>query len=279
MAESQYFLYHFSTPDREYHHTNVAHDITYGGATYTPLPIEHTRPTFSSDFSEARIVVTIRQDFAVALNYISHPPPYETRLRIYEVVQHTEVGNTLQADVVEPYWKGKFVRTRWRNSFRQVEIHCKTLADVYFDKETNNESLHPLCRFFPGGADGRCPVNWEDFKETVTVTTISTDTVEPQIEVTGITNPVGWYTAGIMRAPDGDLRTINLHEADGVLTLSAHFPASTLQVGDTVDIIAGDDLTFETCSVKFGGQTEAGAAHGGWPNTPNRDPQRVGVLP
>jgi hypothetical protein len=279
MADVQYFLYRFETPERVYKYANVAHAILYDGEEYTPLPIEHTRPTFSSDFSEARVTVTIKQDFAVALNYISHPPPYETRLYIYEITEAVpdNLTNRYEVSSVEPYWKGKFVRTRWRDSFRKVEIHCKTLADVYFDKESNNESLNPLCRFFPGGADGRCPVNWEDFKETVTVSAIGTDTVEPLVTVTGIGQIDGWYTAGIIRAPDGDLRTINLHESGGILTLSAHFPASTLQVGDTVDLIAGDDLTFETCAVKFGSQTEQGAAHGGWQATPNRDPQASGV--
>jgi hypothetical protein len=278
--DTQYFLYRFETPERDYRHCNVAHPIVYDGETYAPLPIQHSPPTFSSDFSEARITVTVRQDFSVALNHISHPPPYETRLRIYEVLEAIPDNptNSYEVSRVEPYWKGKIIRPRWRASFSRVEITCKTLADVYFDKESNNESLHPLCRFFPGGADGRCPVNWENYKETVTVTVIGTETVEPQVTVSGIGQLTGWYTAGIIRTADGDMRTINLHESGGVLTLSAHFPASTLQVGDTVDLIAGDDLTFETCTVKFGAETSNGRDWGGWKWTPNRDPQKSGVL-
>lgn len=274
----QFFIYHFSNDALDRRYTNVAHTLVYEDNDYSYIEIEHSRPTFSSEFSDAQIVVSLKQDQSVALDYISHPPPYETRLRIWEVTETAEIvgTNTLEVVSVEPYWKGKIIRPRWRDSFRRVEILCKTLADVYFDKESNNESLHPLCRFFPGGADDRCPVDWEDFKETVTVSDISVDTVEPQVTVTGIGQADGWYDAGIIRAPNGDLRTINLH-ASGVLTLSSHFPASTLQIGDSVDLIAGDDLTFETCTVKFGSQTNTGEAWGGWKWTPTRDPQKVGV--
>jgi hypothetical protein len=278
--DSQFFLYKFTTPSRDFRFTNVAHVLEYEEEEYDPIPISHSPPTFSSDFSEARITVSLKQDQSVALDYISRPPPYETRLRIWEVLRASQIvgTNTYLVDAAEPYWKGKIIRPSWRDSFRRVEITCKTLADVYFDKESNNESLHPLCRFFPGGADGRCPVNWENYKETVTVTDIGTETVEPQITVSGIGQLTGWYTAGIIRTADGDMRTINLHESGGVLTLSAHFPASTLQVGDTVDLIAGDDLTFETCTVKFGAETSNGRDWGGWKWTPNRDPQKSGVL-
>jgi hypothetical protein len=282
--DTQYFLYRFETPERDYRHCNVAHPIVYDGETYAPLPIQHSPPTFSSDFSEARITVTVRQDFSVALNHISHPPPYETRLRIYEVLEAIPDNptNSYEVSRVEPYWKGKIIRPRWRASFSRVEITCKTLADVYFDKESNNESLHPLCRYM-GPNDPRCPVNWENYKETGVVEEIGTDTVEPIVTVSGLTRPVPLYKAGMVRAPDGDLRVINLDEeseTDGWrdLTLGSHFPASTLQVGDQLDVFLGDDLTFETCVVLYGGDTENGAAHGGWQHTPSRDPQRVGVI-
>lgn len=284
MADVQYFLYSFETPDRAYRHTNVAHAVVYGGSTYTPLPIEHTRPTFSSDFSEARVTVTIRQDFSVAINYISHPPPFETRLYIYEITEAIpdNLTNTYTVSNVEPYWKGKIIRPRWRENFTRVEIHCKTLADVYFDKESNNESLSPLCRFL-GPNDDRCPVTWEDFKEIAFVEEISVDTVEPIIKVSGLTFQPQFFKAGMVRAPDGDLRVVNAAALSATpgwydLTLGSHFPASTLQVGEQVDVFLGDDLTFETCSVTYGSQTEQGAAQGGWQHTATRDPQKQGVL-
>lgn len=275
MAEN-WWLYAFSAGGQDFLHTNVAHPLVWNDATYNPTPVSHTRPVFSSDPTQARITVTLKDNFQAAINYISMPPPFETRLRIYEVREASlTIGtNTYQVDEAEAHWKGRVIRVRWLDRFSKVALQCRTLADSYFNRETNLESSHPLCRFFTG--DGRCPVDLENFKETVTVDVISTDTVEPTIEVTGITQPDGWYTGGTIKAPDGDWRTIVEH-VGSVLTLSRHFPASTLQAGDSVSIYAGDDLTFETCSVKFGADTNQGEAFGGWKWTPSRDYERFGI--
>jgi hypothetical protein len=80
----------------------------------------------------------------------------------------------------------------------------------------------------------------------------------------------------MIRLGDGDMRTVD-KAVSGVLTLSRAFPSTSVQIGDTVEVFAGDDLTQETCSVKFGAETNGGADWGGWKLTPNRDYQRYGI--
>lgn len=277
----QFYLYLFQDSSRNYAFSGVAHKIVSEGVTYLPSSsISHSAPTFSSDPSQARVTVRLRDNLDVAINYISHPPPSETSLRIFEVLATEIDGNQLFATEVKPHWSGKIVRVAWRDSFRAVEISCKTRHEIHFSRETNTESLNPLCRFHNG--DGRCPVNIEDFKESAVITAISDDISEPSVtvdELAQVSND--YYKAGMIRIGDQDMRTVdrvtNGSGSTRILTLSRAFPFASLQIGDTVEVFAGDDLTQETCSVVFAAATEDGAAWGGWKLTPNRDFQKDGI--
>lgn len=274
----QFYIYRFQDDLRSTLYSGVGHAISFNDETYASVSISHSSPTFSSDPSQARITVRMRDDLSVALNYISHPPPYATYLTIYEVLATEIDGNVLVATEVDSHWRGQIVRIAWKDSFRAVEITCRTRQDIHFSRETNEESLNPLCRFHLG--DGRCPVNIEDFKESATVEAISADISEPTITVSGLSQLDDYYRAGMIRLADRDMRTVDLALTSGgnkVLTLSRAFPSTSVQVGDSVDIFAGDDLTQETCSVKFAAATDSGAAWGGWKLTPNRDYARYGI--
>lgn len=275
----QFYLYCFEEGNGVRHlYSGVAHEVEYANESYAPVTIWHTEPTFSSDPSQARISVHLRDDLTVAMNYISHPPPYSTFLTIWEVTATEESGNTLLATAVDAHWRGQIVRLAWKDSFRAVEITCRTRQDVHFSRQSNEQGLDPLCRFHLG--DGRCPVNIEDFKETATVVAVSDDISEPTITVSGLSEADSYYAAGMIRLGDGDMRTVDravTSGSDKVLTLSRAFPSTSVQVGDTVEVFAGDDLTLETCSVKFGAATNSGEAWGGWKLTPNRDYQQYGI--
>jgi len=279
----QFYLYLFesSLGDR-WPYTNVSHSLTYAGVEYVARgaddrgpSLSHTAPTFSSDPSQARVSVRMRDSLDVALNYISHPPPYKTELTIHEV----RALSGLTVTEVTPHWHGQIVRVAWRDSFRSVEMTCRTLWDVHSSREALTESLNPLCRFHLG--DGRCPVNIEDFKETAVVTGVSDDISEPTVTVDSLVQASDtYYKAGMIRVGDGDMRTVDkvvTSGGDRVLTLSRAFPSTSLQVGDSVEVFAGDDLTQETCAVVFGAATDSGAAWGGWKLTPNRDYQKYGI--
>ncbi len=267
----QFYLYAFEDGNGQRHtYANVAHPLTYAGETYAGIAVSHTPPTFSSDPSQARITVRMRDDLSVPMTYISHPPPFSTELRIWEVLAVSGLAVT----EVAPHWAGRIVRVAWRDSFRAAELTCKTQQEIHFGREALTETLNPLCRFHLG--DGRCPVNIEDFKETVTVSAKSDDVSEPTVTVVGLAQVDAYYKGGMVRTPDNDWRTVEKCVA-GVLTLSRAFPATTVQIGDTVDVFAGDDLTLETCAVKFSTPTNGGEAWGGWKLTPNRDYARDGI--
>lgn len=275
----QLYLYRFEDASQAYRYSGVAHQVLLGDESYDPVSIWHTPPTFSSDPSECRTSVKMRDDLSVAMNYISHPPPWTTSLQIYEVLATTVSGNSLLVTEYRNHWRGKLVRVSWQDNFRAVSIQCKTAQEIHFAREALVESLNPLCRFHLG--DGRCPVNIENFKEQATVTAIGDDVSEPTIDVDSLAQVTNtYYKAGMIRLADGDMRTVEQVETSGGdrrLTLSRSFPSTSVQVGDSVDIFAGDDLTLETCSVVFGLETDSGAAWGGWKLTPNRDYAKYGI--
>lgn len=276
----QFYLYLFEDAASQYPFTNVAHPLTYNGVEYAAqqgeqgVGISHTAPTFSADPSQARITVRLRDSLDVAINYISHPPPYKTDLTIWEV----RALSGLDVTEVAPHWAGQIVRVAWRDNFTSADITCRTRWDIHSAKETMVEGLAPLCRFHLG--DGRCPVNIENFKETATVTALSDDISEPTITVDSLVQVTDtYYKAGMIRVGNGDMRTVDKCETvggDRVLTLSRAFPSTSVQIGDAVEVFAGDDLTLEVCTVVFGAETDSGAAHGGWKLTPNRDYQAYG---
>lgn len=273
-----FYIYDFEDALQRRTYSSVAHVALYEGIEYIPVTIRHSEPTFSSDPSKARITVSLRDDLSVALNYISHPPPFKSFLRIWEVLEIEVSGNQLLVTQVEPHWAGRIVRVSWRDNFRSAEITCRTQQDIHFSRESNTQGLDPLCRFHLG--DGRCPVNIENFKETATVEAIDFTTSEPTITVSGLVQSDDYYVPGMIRLGDTDMRQIEActtASGDKQLTLSRAFPSTSVQVGDTVEIFAGDDLTQETCTVIFGAETGAGAAWGGWKLTPNRDFQRNGI--
>ncbi len=274
----QLYLYRFEDRNGTYRYCNGAHVIVHDGADYTPVAIAHSVPTFSSDPSQARISVQLRDSLAVAMNYISHPPPSKTELRVLEVTDTDVSGNQLLAAAIDAHWSGQIVRVAWRDGFRSADIQCRTAWEIHLSREANTQGLDPLCRFHNG--DGRCPVNIEDFKEQATVVDISDDISEPTVEVSGLTQLDGYYVGGMIRTADYDWRTVLKALTSGgnkVLTLSRAFPSTSIQDSDVVDIFAGDDLTQETCAVKFGAATNSGEAWGGWKLTPNRDYQKDGI--
>lgn len=275
----QLYAYKFTDSSQSYWYSSAAHVLVLNDEPYAPVPIWHTPPTFSSDPSECRTSVKMRDDLTVAMNYISHPPPWTTELRIYEVLATTISENSLIVTEYRDHWIGKLVRVSWQDNFRAVSIQCKTAQEIHFAREALVESLNPLCRFHLG--DGRCPVNIENFKEQATVTAIGDDVSEPTIDVDSLLQAANtYYKAGMIRLGDGDMRTVEqvvTTGSDRRLTISRAFPSTSLQVGDTVDVFAGDDLTLETCSVVFGLETESGAAWGGWKLTPNRDYAKFGI--
>jgi hypothetical protein len=256
------FLYRFEG-STVYRYTDQPFAQTYGGETYEASTASHSMPTWSSNPSDAEIDVTFKEDNAVANLYLIHPPPYKVKLRIYEYDRVTGAADA--------HWTGYIVRPSWDLLQSTVSIRCKT-PGFMLERESVSDSLSPMSRY--SVFDARSGVDVEATKITVTVTAIND--LRDILTVTGITQIDDWFTSGVIVAPDGDQRTVLKHVTDAgdkKLYLSAAFNSLSLDTGDTATLYAGDDLLYETWTVKY----SAGQAFGGWPFTPNHDPAKSGI--
>lgn len=263
------FLYRFEIGDNVVmRFTDIAENQIYDGEEYAFIPIDHTAPTFSGEAQDAEIDVMIHERNAVADLFTLGPPPYPVVIRILEYDRLT--------DTTEDYYKGWVIRPSFDLTGSVVGFRCKSLFH-FFERESFTDSLSSLSRY--SIFDPRSGVDIEAFRVTVTVDTFND--ARDVITVTGITEADDWFTGGLIVAPDRDMRTILKHETvtgNKQLTLNGAFPEFTLATGFTADIYPGDDLQHGTWVVKFGAQTGAGRAFGGWPYTPNVDPAVRGVI-
>lgn len=263
------FLYRFELGSgRTYFYTNIAENQIFDGEEYLFTQIEHTEPVFSQDDEESEIDLTIKStdnelSNPVADLFLLSPPPYEVKVQILEYDRVT--------DTVEVYYKGWIVRAPFDLEKRTVSFHLKTLW-LFFERETFTDSLSALSRY--SIFDPRSGVDVESLRVPVTVTAFND--FRDVLTVTGIAQADGWFDGGIFSTPDRDPRTILEHKTVGPnkqITISHPYPQAILDTGFSSDVYPGDDLTFETWSVKFG----VGTAFGGWPYMPNRDPAVGGV--
>lgn len=262
------YLYRFETPSAVFNFTDVAESQDYNSETYSYIQINHTAPKFSEEPQDAEIDVTIHENNAIASLFVLGPPPYRTKLQIYEYDR--------DADTVTDYYRGWIVRPSFDLDNSLVSFHLKT-SWLFFERESFTDSLSALSRY--SIYDPRSGVDIEQFRTGITVTALNNE--RDVLTVTGITDIDGWFKGGLFKAPDQDMRTIIKHETVGgakKLTLNAAFPRFTLDTGFTSDIYPGDDLTYETWANKFGSATNFGEAFGGWPFMPTKDPSVRGVI-
>lgn len=262
------FLYRLEAGSNTYLYTNVAGDQEYNSETYEFIEIEHTAPTFSAEAQDAEVDVAINESNALTELFINGPPAYPVILTILE---YDRTDGT-----ADPYYKGWIVRPNYNLDSSIVSFHLKSLWH-FFERESFTDSLTALSRY--SVYDPRSGADIESFRVPITIVDMNDE--RDVITVSGITEVDDYFTAGLIIAPDRDMRTILKHETSGgdkILTLNAAFPLFTLAVGFSADIYPGDDLTYSRWANTFGAVTNFGEAFGGWPFMPNVDPAKRGVI-
>lgn len=260
MSLKPIYLYKFVNGDVSYFYANVGSEQTLDDDNYIPAKISHTAPSITEDISKSDVNITVAFDDPVARLYGPFPPPAETSVFIYK----------FYAGVTSPTldWQGKIIRPEFDGPLAKL-ICVTTLSSL--DTEGLPETHQNLCNAFL--YDGRCPVLAVNFRQPISVASISGNNVT----VTGIVQIDGWFKRGTFAAPNGDWRFIVEH-VGGVLTLDNPFPAESLSVDDAADIYAGCDRLYQTCITKFGAETGNGDAFVGNPIVPKVNPHEYGRM-
>lgn len=275
----QTFLFEFAAPNNTYRWTSAPKTVTatIDSADYD---FSHPRggisigndPLESPDAGRTGIDIVVSPLNPIVRAHRGFPPPGNIEATIY---RQNEIGGE-----VFLVWKGVVVETPINHEVDESGeaksfgiIRCQHIVELISGSEGLSEKWAPTCPFmtyhFP------CPAQLTNHTTAVTVTAINTE--EFTVEVSGITQINGWFTAGVFQAPNGDLRFI-LDHTGNTLTLQQNFPSTTLKVGDGAVLVDGDDHLYQTCRDKFGAETGNGAAFGGNHLQANRNPHEIGRL-
>jgi uncharacterized phage protein (TIGR02218 family) len=102
----------------------------------------------------------------------------------------------------------------------------------------------PICNNFL--YDDYCTIDKDTYKESTTVTAISTDLLT--LTLNSITSTTDYFKHGYVETEDHEKRMITAHTG---LSITIRYKISGLEGGDAIDVYPGCDLNIETCRDKF----------------------------
>lgn len=262
-------FYLFSTDSNTYCYTSapIDLDVTIDATEYTFRSIYITSPEIEhgGDVDESDIKFRISRSAAVAKLNIKFQHPSKIALTIYRRHQG-------DAEII-PYWIGHVKSVELNGDLAEITAENLLAAGKRNGLQYN---YTPPCNFSPYVFP--CPVDRNNYRYAATVESI--DAAAGKITVSGLSAfSADWFKGGEVELADSDGRDIlsdTISGANRILELSASFSATSLKLGDEVHCIAGDDLSFATCSVKMDqfGETNQGEAFGGFPYSVKSNPMK-----
>jgi len=194
-----------------------------------------------------------------------------------------------ETDILDGRWDNAAVeiwRVNWQDVSQRVLMRRGAIGQVRRGQVQFVAEMRPLAhvlgqsvgRTFQASCDAalgdaRCGVNLNDpaYKGSGTVVTVDSDRAFTTSGLSGFAD--GWFALGMLTWTGGanagrkaEIMTHAVGSTDVTITLLGA-PVPAIAVGDTFDITAGCDKTFETCKAKF-----ANAANfRGFPHIPGQD--------
>lgn len=256
-------FYKFSNNDQDFRFTSSTEEITYLGATYTPLEIVRKNITQTTNLDRGDLILTLPKLCDLVREYRRTPPsPYW--LTLFSV--HFGETETKQL------WQGRIFDVKRKGALAEIRLESIITAQ---NRMGLQREFQVLCNNFLGDGIG-CPVNLALRARPATVTAITGNT----ITVSGLGAFINeWFEGGFVELADGDRRdVVKSVQSTGVLTLARRFSSSSLATGDPVTVYDGCKHRHqEDCISKFGSETNNGEAFGGYPYAGSRNPFKTGV--
>lgn len=246
-------LYEFVQGTQRWNYASCAEPVIRLGQTFRPSSIKRDRIKQSTDVFKNGVRLTFPRDDEFAGQFLGFSPENVTAVTILRGHQD-DPDNQFQV-----YWKGRVLSVRATES--QVELECEPIY-TSIRRPGLRAKFEYGCRHVLYGRG--CGVNRELYRHDGTVLSLSASL---NVEVTGVAGmyPDGYFTGGILVAPDGASRFIVAH-AGGVVTLSR--PIRSLGGGQAVRLYPGCDHLRTTCNIKFNNLDN----FGGFPWIPSRNP-------
>jgi uncharacterized phage protein (TIGR02218 family) len=222
------------------------------GQTYLPMPVKRDRIKQTNDVFRDSLRLSFPRSDAFASQFLGFAPEEVTSLRI----MRGHYGDPAAEFVV--YWKGRVAGAK--TSGNEILVECESIF-TSIKRPGLRAKFEYSCRhtLYAKG----CNVNRELYKLDGAVLSISGGL---DVTVAGAAlQPAGFFTGGLLIAPDGSSRFITAHSSD-IVTMAR--PMYGLAGGTVVSLYPGCDHLKETCSAKFGN----GLNFGGFPFIPTRNP-------
>lgn len=245
-------LYEFVQGSNRWNYISGADSIVRLGQTYTPMPVSRDRIKQTSDIFKDSLKLSFPRDDPFASQFLGFAPEDVTTV----TVLRGHVGDPDNEFIV--YWKGRVVGAK--ASGNEINVECESVF-TSIKRPGLRARFEYGCRrtlYLKG-----CNVNRELYKHEGEVLSIANGLV---VAVGGAAlQPAGFYTGGMLVAPDGTPRFITAHSGDQV-TMARPLPG--LVGGMTVALYPGCDHLLGTCKNKFNNLDN----FGGFPFIPGRNP-------
>ena len=228
---SPVFLYEFVQEGAAWRYCSDIDPITYAGHVWLSANVSHSEISMTGEVARDALTLTFPVTHEFAGQFVGYPPEYLTSFTLYR-------GHRGGAEF-RVLWKGRVLRGEYKGA--SVELECESVF-TSLQRPGLRALYQRPCRHavYKGG----CRLSFNDWDTPVDVVTVS----GVSVSVTGITEPDGYFTGGMIQAATGELRMIVYH-AGGLLTLARPMPS--LAAGDAVKIFPGCDRQAATCSAKF----------------------------
>lgn len=257
-------FYKFSNNDQSFRYSSSTEEPVYNDEKYLQAEISRQRIAQTTNVDKAALVLSINSSAPLVQEYLRRKPASPYWLTLFRV----HFGET----EVKQLWQGRVMTIRPQGDVAQINLESILTAmnRLGLQKEFGNLCNHTLYDGFG------CPVAKALHARAATVTAIASDT----ITVSGLSLFVNdWFNGGFIELADGDQRDIiRSTQSTGLLRVTHRFAKTCLQIGDPVTVYDGcKHRWIEDCIGKFGGETNNGEAHGGYPLNGARRPFKGGV--
>lgn len=238
--------FEFLADNSHYRVTSAAYPITFGGNTYTPIPIQRSEISKSSEISKNSLTITISAQNSFFNRMILGTSTYSTNVTIY----------ILQPDgSYIPIWDSK-IKGVGTNG-REITVTCNLLPidsrRPILSRKYQKQCPHDLFGNY-------CTVNRDDFEYMGTVTSFTGNIINAAIFAT---ESDGWFTGGTIHIGN-EIKTIVAHVGTQIKILDPFYEITN---GDSLVAYAGCDHTIATCRSKFSNELN----YGGCPWIPSDD--------
>lgn len=246
-------LYEFINGTAAYRYTSAAHDVSYGGNTYTAVPIARGAVEATSETARLALEITCARDLPVLGLFSTMPPEEVVAVTLRRL--HAGDGEAITL------WMGRVLNVTWNSA--AAEIHCESVYTSL--KRVGLRRLYqkgcPHVVYGPG-----CGLDRDDFKVVRTVSTVTGTTVTLGT-LSGYAD--GYFAGGYLEweksAGVFERRAIR-SQVGAVVTIG--FPIPGMAASASVNLYPGCDHSLVTCDGKFDNRLN----YGGQPYYPDKNP-------